>query len=184
MVTLSVTDACGNTGTCSTIGGLTAMVVIYDPSAGFVTGGGWIMSPIADLTLYPNLAQYMSVSGKANFGFVSKYKAGANTPTGETEFQFQEGNLNFHSSTYSWLVVSGSLAQYKGTGTINGAGNYNFILTARDGDITGSGAVDGIRMKITDGSNAVYDNKMSTDDTMSSGNTQDLNGGSIVIHTK
>ena len=160
------------------------MVVIYDPNGGFVTGGGWFMSPIVNPTLYPNLVQYMSVSGKANFGFVSKYKAGANTPTGETEFQFQEGNLNFHSTTYSWLVVSGSLAQYKGTGTINGTGNYSFILTARDGDINNSGAVDGIRMKITDGSNAVYDNKMGADDTMSSGNTQDLNGGSIVIHTK
>ena len=178
-VTLTVTDLCGNAMPADKVNNdLKAMVIIYDPNAGFVTGGGWFMSPIV------TGMQYMNVSGKANFGFVSKYKAGANTPTGETEFQFQEGNLNFHSTTYSWLVVSGSLAQYKGTGTINGTGNYSFILTARDGDINNSGAVDGIRMKITDGSNAVYDNKMGADDTMSSGNTQDLNGGSIVIHTK
>jgi len=157
------------------------MIVIYDPNGGFVTGGGWIMSPKVDA-----LPKYMSVIGKANFGFVSKYKAGANTPTGETEFQFQEGNLNFHSSTYSWLVVSGSMAQYKGTGTINGAGTYNFLLTARDGDIAGPGFVDGIRMKITDSAGSVvyYDNKAGSDDTMTSGNTQNLNGGSIVIHTK
>ena len=153
------------------------MIVIYDPNGGFVTGGGWFMSPIV------TGLQYMSVSGKANFGFVSKYKAGANTPTGETEFQFQEGNLNFHSSTYSWLVVSGCLAQYKGTGTINGAGNYNFLLTAKDGAVNNCGA-DGIRMKITNGSNVVYDNLTSADDTMTSGNTQNLGGGSIVIHTK
>ena len=129
-----------------------------------------------------------TVMGHANFGFSSQYKKGSNTPTGDTEFNFQAGNLNFHSSTYSWLVVSGSLAQYKGTGTINGAGNFNFILTARDGDLSGSGAVDGIRMKITDSAGSVvyYDNKAATatDDTMTSGNTQNLGGGSIVIHTK
>src|SRR5206468_1670500 len=66
MVTNSVTDACGNTGTSSTVGGSPAMVVIYDPNGGFVTGGGWFMSPIVNPTLYPNLVQYMSVSGKAN----------------------------------------------------------------------------------------------------------------------
>ena len=44
---------------------------------------------------------------------------------------------------------------------------------ARDGDISGGG-VDGIPMKITGGSTVVYDNKMSTGDTMSSGNTQNL----------
>ena len=80
------------------------------------------------------------------------------------------------------------MAQYKGTGTINGAGNYNFMLTARDGDISGGGGVDGIRMKITDSTGSVvyYDNKAATatDDTMTSGNTQNLGGGSIVIHTK
>src|SRR5207253_8535301 len=139
-IALTISDLCGNSTTNTTIGGLNAMVVIYDPNGGFVTGGGWFMSPIV------SGLQYMNVSGKANFGFGSKYKAGANTPTGETEFQFQEGNLNFHSSTYSWLVVSGYMAQYKGTGTINGAGNYNFMLTARDGDISGGGGVDGIRM--------------------------------------
>ena len=41
-------------------------------------------------------------------------------PTGETEFNFQVGNFNFHCDSYSWLVVSGCKAQYKGTGTVNG----------------------------------------------------------------
>ena len=39
-------------------------------------------------------------------------------------------------------------------------------------------------MKITGGSTVVYDNKMSTGDTMSSGNTQNLVGDRIGVHTK
>jgi hypothetical protein len=38
--------------------------------------------------------------GKGTFGFVSKYKKGATVPTGQTEFMFQAGDLNFHSSSY------------------------------------------------------------------------------------
>ena len=60
-------------------------------------------------------------------------------PTGETEFQFQAGNFNFHSAVYRWLVIAGAKAQYKGTGTINGSGNYGFLLTATDGVTAAAG---------------------------------------------
>ena len=43
------------------------IAVVYDPSAGFVTGGGWIDSPEGAYIPDPSL------TGKANFGFVSKY---------------------------------------------------------------------------------------------------------------
>jgi hypothetical protein len=57
------------------------------------------------------------LTGKANFGFVSKYEKGANVPTGNTEFDFKVANINFHSSSYDWLVVSGTTkAQYKAQG--------------------------------------------------------------------
>ena len=74
-------------------------VVIYDPTAGFVTGGGWIDSPLSAYPADPTLI------GKANFGFVSKYAKGATVPTGQTEFKVAD--LNFRSSTYQWLVVAG-----------------------------------------------------------------------------
>jgi hypothetical protein len=183
MITNSVTDGCGNTVTCSTVGGGSdpAMIIIYDPNGGFVTGGGWIMSPIV-----PDLAQYMSVSGKANFGFVSKYQKGATIPTGETEFQFKEGDMNFHSSAYDWLVISGAIAQYKGSGTINGVAGYSFLLTATDGQVSGGGGVDKLRMKIwnTATSVIVYDNKYGSDDTASANNTTPIGGGSISIKSK
>ena len=119
-------------------------MVVYDPASGFVTGGGWINSPAGAYLADPTLA------GKANFGFVSKYKRGANTPSGETQFQFKAGNLNFHSTEYEWLVVAGAKAKYKGTGTINGAGGYDFMLSAVDGQRPGGGGTDKFRIKIWD----------------------------------
>jgi hypothetical protein len=150
-------------------------VVVYDPSAGFVTGGGWIDSPEHAYAADPTL------TGKANFGFLSKYKKGAEVPTGQTEFQFKLADLNFHSSSYQWLVVAGSRAQYKGEGTINGDGEYGFMLTAIDADLTPSTDVDEFQIKIwnkiTDA--IVYDNGLSPDDDAAG---TKLGGGSIVIH--
>lgn len=142
-----------------------------------MTGGGWINSPAGAYAPNPSLV------GKANFGFVSKYQKGANVPDGQTEFQFKVANLNFHSTIYQWLVVAGARAQYKGSGTINGAGNYGFMLTAIDGEINGGGGIDKFRIKIWDknnGDGVVYDNQMGAgiDDNP----TTALAGGSIVIH--
>ncbi len=150
-------------------------IVVYDPSGGFVTGGGWITSPAGAYAADPTL------TGKATFGFVSKYLKGANVPTGSTEFQFQAGDLNFHSSAYQWLVVAGARAQYKGTGTINGDGEYGFMLTATDGQATGGGGVDRFRMKIwvKSSGDIVYDNQMGDGDDASPAMAI---AGSIVIH--
>lgn len=115
-----------------------------------------------------------SPEGKATFGFVSKYKKGASVPEGNTEFQFKAGDLNFHSTSYDWLVVTGSnYAKFKGTGTINGQGAYKFQIWAADG------SPDKFRIKIwweeTDSTeHVVYDN----------GTDQPIGGGSIVVHTK
>lgn len=151
--------------------------VFYDPAAGFVTGGGWINSPVESDLLY------MKTGGKATFGFVSKYEKGKNVPTGNTEFQFQAGGMNFRSSAYDWLVIAGSRAQYKGTGTINGAGNYGFMLSAVDGNLAGTADPDRFRIRIWDksqGDLVVYDNQEGADDDAEL--TTCLGGGSIVIH--
>jgi len=148
----------------------TEFLAVYDPSAGFVTGGGWIDSPVGAYTLD------RSLSGKATFGFVSKYKRGATVPTGNTELQFKAGDLNFHSESYDWLVIAGDNAKYKGTGTINGTGDYGFMLTATDGD------PDLFRIKIQDKTNdtVIYDNKMGFEDTEYDGT--ELGGGQIIVH--
>jgi hypothetical protein len=171
-IQVTVTDDEGASDTES------VMVVVYDPSAGFVTGGGTIWSPLGAYVADPTLV------GKANFGFVSKYQKGAKTPTGQTEFQFQAGNLNFHGDVYQWLVVSGAKAQYKGTGSLNGVDGYGFLLTATDGQLNGGGGVDKFRIKITtSGGVVVYDNIPGPDDIDTSGQ-QNIQTGSIVIHSK
>lgn len=171
IVNVTVTDNDGGSGVATY-----QYVVIYDPSVGFVTGGGWINSPAGSLSADP------AMTGKATFGFNSKYQKGATVPTGQTEFQFKAGSLNFHSSSYQWLVVAGPKAQYKGEGTINGAGSYGFLLTATDGQITGGGGVDKFRIKIWDKVTGavVYDNMMGATETDDPATV--LGAGSIVIH--
>jgi probable HAF family extracellular repeat protein len=159
-------------------------IVVYDPSAGFVTGGGWIQSPPGAYELASSLA------GRADFGFVSRYQKGAQVPSGSTEFHFHVANLNFHSDTYEWLVVAGARAQYKGVGTVNGMGVYRFMLTAIDGDRLGAGQSDRFRIKIwyydadLEEDVVVYDNQIDTglEGTEREGTT--IGGGSIVIHAK
>ena len=154
--------------------------VVYDPEGGFVTGGGWIDSPVGACQL-TTLCQ--DASGRANFGFVSRYKKNAEVPTGQTQFQFKAGDLNFHSSSYDWLVVAGHKALYKGTGTINGAGNYGFMLSAIDENLTPSTDVDLFRIKIWDkdgDDRVVYDNQMGAADDEDPSTA--VQGGNIVIH--
>jgi uncharacterized repeat protein (TIGR03803 family) len=168
--TLSVTDTGGLVGQRTS-----PYIVIYDPNGGYVTGGGTFSSPAGAYVAHP------SSTGSANFGFVAKYPHNGGSPTGDTEFHFSD--LNFHSSGYDWLVVTVPKAQYQGSGTINGTGNYGFIVTVIDGQASGGGGVDKIRMKIWDKNNGnaiVYDNQMGAPDTANP-NTA-ISGGSIVLH--
>jgi hypothetical protein len=155
------------------------LLAVYDPTAGFVTGGGWIDSPSGAYAAEPSLI------GKATFGFVSKYQKGAAKPSGNTEFQFQAVKMNFKSSAYEWLVVNGTTqAQFKGTGSINGAGNYGFLVTALDGDNFGTKKPDAFRIKIWDIATGitVYDNQMGKSETGADATT--ISGGSIQIQAK
>ena len=119
--------------------------------SGSVTGGGWIMSPEGAYDANTSL------TGKANFGFVSAYKKGMSVLTGETKFQFQAAGLDFKSTNYEWLIVTGAnCAKYKGNGTLNGDGDvYGFILTACDkGEGSTAAFKDTFRIQIF----GVYDN--------------------------
>jgi hypothetical protein len=100
-------------------------------------------------------------------------------PEGNTQFQFKAAGLNFHSTSYEWLVITGSeYARFKGAGTLNGqkaptGQDYKFMLWA------GDGSPDTFRIKVwyEDESGAewvIYDN----------GTDQPIDGGKITIHTK
>ncbi|MBI3667315.1 MAG: hypothetical protein HY236_14000, partial [Acidobacteria bacterium] len=149
------------------------MLPVYDPTDGFVTGGGRIDSPAGKDLLNT------SAVGPASFGFVSKYLKGASTPSGNLEFQFQAGNLNFKSSSMNWLVVTGQpRAQFQGTGTINGTSVCKFQVDAWDNSFPSGGAfVDafGIKIYSCNSGGDVNGNRYSIDATP-------LTKGSILIH--
>jgi hypothetical protein len=168
---VSGTDDDGGVGSASTV------LIVFDPAAGFVTGGGTIVSPPGAYTADPSL------EGHANFGFFSKYQRGAFVPTGETQFWFQAANFNFKATSYQWLVVAGFRAQYKGFGQVNDAGNYEFLLTVVDGQAPGGGGVDKFRLKVWDAATmvVVYDNVLGGSDDMDAANPQAIASGSIMI---
>jgi PKD repeat protein len=151
----------------------TGQVVIYDPAAGWVTGGGWIASPEGALAAAPN------VTGKLTFGFVARYqRETATSPNGNAEFKLQIARMDFRSTSLEWLVVTGGIAELRGRGQLNGGGDYDFALTAVDGP---SG--DAIRIVIRDrvSGAVVYDNRPGESPDAEA---MPLNGGSIQIHTR
>lgn len=115
------------------------ILVVYDPSGGFATGGGWI-TPRGS-TSDPNdvLPGICTTEGactaKANFGFVVKYQNGASTvPGGNLEFHYNVSQFHVRSADMEWLVVTNSnWAHFQGSATIDGvAGLHPFRVDARD----------------------------------------------------
>jgi len=172
-ISLEVVDSYGESDSMT----WTQYVVVYDPFGAFVTGGGMIDSPPGAFPADPLL------TGKAGFGFVSKYQKGQMTPGGNTQFRFHAADLIFQSSSYDWMIVAGPKAMFKGTGTVNGDGNYGFLISATDGDMPGGGGVDMFRIKIWDKDNndeIVYDNGLGDADDADPATP--LTHGSIKIH--
>lgn len=135
--------------------------------------GGYFDNAVLTMAGEEATWDFESITGRASFGFSARYKKGANVPSGNTNFVFQDGGLHFNSSSYEWLVVNqnDSNAQFKGVGAIMGMdGEYGFMLWAGDHD-TG----DTFRIKIweaADESSIIYDN----------GSDQLIEGGNIVVH--
>jgi len=167
-ITIKATDAYGNTAISEPV-----LLAIYDPNGAFITAGGWFTSPAGAYKADP------AITGKANLGLNSKYKKGTSIPTGETEFHLKEADLKFKSTSYDWMVINGAKATYRGSGTVNGAGNYGFLVSAIAGEI--SGGKDLIRFKIWDKATntVIYDNGAGSD---SSNPITPLGGGNIKIH--
>lgn len=180
-VALTVTDDDGGSATMTS-----DYAVVYNPDGGFVTGGRWIDSPEGAYV------QDSTLTGKATFEFASTYTKKATKPTGITMFQLKmpksgngksikTTNLNFKSTSYDWLVVSGNQAKCKGTGTINGKGNYDFMISIVDGK-NNRNDIDKFRIKIWDKASGeiVYDNQIGASEDAEP--TTVIGGGSIVIH--
>jgi hypothetical protein len=151
-------------------------VVVFNRTAGFVTGGGWIDSPLGAYSPDPKF------NGRATLAFNAKYLDGKPAPDGNTQIQLKGPKFNFSSSAYQWLVVTGGRAEYMGTGTINGSGTYGFLLTAVDGGFNGGAGADKIRVKVWNllTGAVVYDTQMGAPDGAEPSTV--LGAGSIAIH--
>jgi len=170
-ITLTVTDDMEAQSTDS------VMAVVYDPAAGFATGGGWFI-PGGKTSYNDDFLPDIDGTSPANFGFVVKYKKGASTPDGQLEFQYQQGDFNLHSSGMEWLVIlNKNWAKFHGTATIKGIeGLFPFRVDARDGDFGGRDQPDRFIIKVyPPGGDPEVDDPI----YKASG---DLQGGSIVIH--
>ena len=63
---------------------------------------------------------------------------------------FGAGDFAFAAAAYDWLVVDGPRATLAGSGTVNGTGSYDFLVSLVDGAVTGSGGIDRLRLKVWD----------------------------------
>jgi len=139
-------------------------VIVYNPNGGFITGGGWINSPAGAYLEKP------TKKGLAITAFVVKYlRNSSSVPSGNFDFMFLAGNLQFRATSFDWLVVdqTSKTAIFQGTGKINGKGTYKFMVWADDD------RPDNLRIKIwkTDGT-VIYDTSSALP----------LLRGSIIVH--
>jgi hypothetical protein len=157
---MNITDQNKITSYANTNGDLEAIVVIYDPNGGNTYGGGYYNSPAGALKSNP------SATGKASYGFAMNYFKNSTNPKGETQFEFKVGDFEFNALNFEYLVISNSMAQFKGTGKIiGGQSGVGFTMTVVDGQLDGSGT-DKIRMKIYNKNTGavIYDNQPGASD--------------------
>jgi hypothetical protein len=122
------------------------------------------------------------LTGKATFKFNSKYEKGATTPSGQTEFVFEAAQMTFKSTSYEWLVISGSEATFKGAGTINDKGDYAFGLIGVDDKTRGEANLDRFRLRIWEKANGklIYDSGLGGPENVPP--TTAIPSGSVNIH--
>lgn len=161
-ITLTVTDLDGEEATA-----ISEQVVVFDPEAGFVTGGGWANSPPGAYLANPAL------NDRVRFNFVANYQKGSVTPRGGLEFDLTGTDLSFKATSLAWLAFGTDRASFSGEGTISENGRYGFQVTAV---IDPSHNRDTLQMEIWDVATqqVVYQ----------SASPLPLDGGSINLHPK
>lgn len=130
------------------------LVVVFDPSAGRITGAGQLNSPAGALLASP------TTSSTAIWSVHARYPRRSQTPIGQVDFRLKGRHMQFESDTLSWLVVDGPRFQMGGTGAVSGLPGYRFLLSGVDGDLPGGDGTDRLRLKIVAPHSAqvVYDN--------------------------
>jgi PKD repeat protein len=142
-ITLTVTDNDGGTSSV-----LYQYVSVYVPtSSGLFSGARFFNNPAG---AFPN------TSGQVKFGISMKYD-NFSQPTGNASMMFNNADIDFNATSFTYFVTSGDKAYIKGTGDLNGIPGYTFFVSGIDGQST-SGQ-DLIRFQIKLGSTTIYDSQ-------------------------
>jgi hypothetical protein len=123
------------------------VLTVYGPATDkFVTGGGWITDPSANVS---------TQNRHGNFGLTVRYKSGTTTPQGQAVYAFRGtdgydyviksnswtgGGISFGTNTSSFSGKANVTAINPNTGLAVsgiGGGNYTYRVDATDNDSTG-----------------------------------------------
>ncbi|HVE78701.1 MAG TPA: DNA/RNA non-specific endonuclease [Gemmatimonadaceae bacterium] len=167
-VTVTVNDGDGGTAVRRSAG----YVVVYDPAAGFVTGGGW--------TDGSEGSGRGSRKGRAHFTVTARYGAG-DAPEGMLNLRLRGEQIELKTDRFAWLVVEGTEARLRGAGTIDGVGQVEFLLVVHDAGPGGEG--DRVRIRAwragSEG-DVLFDG--APDQPDESDQAPALGGGNVTVH--
>lgn len=124
-----------------------------------------------------------SISGRAHFRMNARINKSGELK-GRTTFSFNNGNIDFQSSSYSRIMVSGNTANVSGIGTVNSIGEYEFYISFVDKISTVRNRVtDKYRLQIVNSSTqeVVYDNQMGDSGEVKA--THPITNGNILVKT-
>jgi CSLREA domain-containing protein len=153
-------------------------VVVFNTGAGSMNADGWFNSPLGAFPADPSFAGKVFVESNV------RYDQGSPLPAGT--FKVRLPGTTLVGTSFAWLsisgsTISGSKLQLSGTGTINGADSYMFLLSGIDGKLDGKKLPDRVRIKIWDPvtGRIVYDSQMDAPNNASA--VVALGGGTINI---
>jgi probable HAF family extracellular repeat protein len=120
-ISATVTDLGGNSTT------VTRKIIAYDKAGGQVRGSGSLLSPQGTS---PALR---TGAGPATFSFIAATPSGSEATAVKAELQFGVGTSTFRSKSLKAVTLQGGRAQFEGSATMNGDGDYRFTLTTTAG---------------------------------------------------
>jgi len=148
-------------------------VAVRRADGGHVAGSGWITSPAGAYVADEEQA------GRAEFGFVAATGPEMTGP-GPAALRLRLGGWEFAATSHRGYVVDGPQVRFNGRGTVNGAGDYEYLVGLNDEalrePVPGDGGRDRfwIRIRETDTGTVVYDSRINADTTA-------LGGGAVVV---
>jgi len=144
-----------------------AELVVYNPEAGFVTGGGWIACDDDSVdTRRPT---------RIRFGFNARYRRGQ--PRGHLQVGWSDRSIRLRSTSIELVIISDDgTAQFAGQARVNGEPGYWFSVTVVDNGQPGRG-VDTFAIDI-------WAPEQSPDDAPAAAAGGILRGGNIRLHLK